>query len=651
MASLNLRESEQNYNKSINVNINGTTNMMSIAKELNIPFILISSGAVFSSSDSNVSFDENSIPCPGSTYGETKRAAEKIAMLYDKTIVIRTGWLFGGLQTNHYKFVETVINNLHTNTNIYAANDFFGSPTYVIDMIDKIKELIINHEYGIHHIVNDGAASGYEIACEISVILKIKHPPINSVKSIDVPNSGPDRSKSEILISTHKNNRMRTWQSALNEYVNKYIFEYVNQYILTLNSKVIQSNQTQTKKFWTNRQSCRLCNSNDLYVFYKFKPTALANQFLASPKRQEKLPLDLCICTRCSHIQLMQIVEPSMLYSNYLYISSISPVMVNHLKTSADEFIESQQLSKTDNILEIGSNDGTVVQHLLERGFVNITGIDPAKNIHARHNLPIICDFFSLENIKLFNNKKFRMIFGFHCCAHIENIQDIFKCVFELLEDDGVFIMEVGYFYEILKNSSFDVVYHEHIDYHTCKALDTFATRNGLKLYNVKETNIQGGSIQFFLSKNSGINVNASVESTLAKEEHIQLHNINNLNKFQAKVECSVKDIKLVLSSLVGAGNKIAGYGASAKSTTFLHQILSKSDYLEYIIDDNIHKHNLYSPGFHIPIKPLSALDSEHVDYILILSCNFAHQFIEKLESYRARGLRIIMPFPEFKII
>ena len=643
LASLNLRESEKNNNKSINVNINGTTNMMSIAKELNIPFVMMSSGAVFSSSDNNVSFDEKSIPCPGSTYGETKRASEKIALLYDKSIIIRTGWLFGGHQKKHYKFVETVINNLYTNTPIYAANDFFGSPTYVIDMIDKIKELIINCEYGIHHIVNDGAASGYEIACEISDILNIKHTPINSVKSSDVPNSGPDRSKSEILVSINKNNQIRTWQSALNEYVNRYI--------LTLNANIIQSNQIQNKKFWNNRQSCRLCNSNDLYVFYKFKPTALANQFLASPKRQEKLPLDLCICIRCSHIQLIQIVEPSELYSKYLYISSISPVMVNHLKTSADEFIESRQLSKTDNILEIGSNDGTVVQHLLDRGFVNIIGIDPAENIHARHNLPIICDFFSLDNIKLFNNKKFKMIFGFHCCAHIENIQEIFKCVYELLDDDGVFIIEVGYFYEILKNSSFDVVYHEHIDYHTCKALDTFATHNGLKLYNVKETNIQGGSIQFFLSKNIGIKVNSSVEFVLAKEEQIQLHNINNLNNFQVKVERSIKDIKLVLSSLVSAGNKIAGYGASAKSTTFLHQILSKSDYLEYIIDDNIHKHNLYSPGFHIPIKPLSALDSEHIDYIIILSCNFAHQFIEKLASHRARGLRIIIPFPEFKIL
>ena len=641
LASINLRDSEQNCNKSIDVNINGTTNMLSVAKELNIPFILLSSGAVFSSENSNICFDEKYNPCPGCTYGETKHASEKIALLYEKTIIIRTGWLFGGHQKKHYKFVESVINNLHTNTKVYAANDFFGSPTYVMDMIHKMKDIILNHMYGIHHIVNEGAACGYDIACEIANILNIDNSLIVSVKSTDVPNSGPNRSKSEVLTTTNNDNTMRFWKLALNEYVHKYI--------TTLNHH--QPTQKPMEKYWKNRKSCRLCNSDDLYVFYHFKPSALANQFLSVPHQQDKVPLDLCICTRCSHIQLIQIVEPTELYSKYLYVSSISPVMVNHLHASADYFTESLHLSKTDNILEIGANDGTIVKHLLSNGFVNTIGIDPATNIHARHNLPIICDFFSLNNIHLFHNKTFKLIFGFHCCAHIESIQDVFKCVYELLDHDGVFIIEVGYFYEVLKTLAFDVVYHEHIDYHTCKAINTFAAQNKLKLYHVKETAIQGGSIQFFFSKDTSIMVNQSVEEQFIKEEQCKLHNIDNLNNFKIRVEQSIKDIKLIIASLAGAGNKIAGYGASAKSTTFLHQILTTSDCLKYIIDDNIYKQNMYSPGFHIPIKPLNILDFEHIDYIIILSCNFAYQLVEKLEPYRKKGLRIIIPFPEIKII
>ena len=638
---IHLRDSEENCNKSIDININGTTNMLSVAKELNIPFILVSTGAVFSSEKSNISFDEKYIPCPNCIYGETKYASEKIALLYDKTIIIRTGWLFGGHQKKHYKFVETIINNLYTNTKTYAANDFFGSPTYVIDMIDKMKDIILNNRYGIHHVVNDGAACGYDIAYEITQILNIDNSLIVSVKSTDVPNSGPNRSKSEVLISMNKDNTMRFWKLALNEYVNKYLTSMI----------INQPKKIHIEKYWKNRESCRLCNSNDLYTFYNFKPSSLANQFLSSPQQQDKVPLDLSICIRCSHIQLIQIVDPTELYSKYLYVSSISPVMVNHLQTSADYFTESLKLSKTDNILEIGANDGTIIKHLLANGFVNTIGIDPATNIHARHNLPIICDFFSLNNIHLFNNKTFKLIFGFHCCAHIENIQDVFKCVYELLDDDGAFIIEVGYFCEVLKTLSFDVVYHEHIDYHTCKAIDRFASQNNLKLYHVKETSIQGGSIQFFFSKDTNIIVDKSIGEQFMKEEQCKLHDIDNLNHFNIRVEQSIKDIRLIIASLAGEGNKIAGYGASAKSTTFLHQILTTSDCLQYIIDDNIYKQNMYSPGFHFPIKPLSILDFEHIDYIIILSCNFAYQLVEKLEPYRKKGLRIIIPFPEIKII
>jgi len=649
LASLNLRDSEEKCKKAINININGTTNMVSIAKELNIPFILISTGAIFSSENNNDSFNENCLPDPGSIYGETKNASEKIALLYNKTIIIRTGWLFGGHQKKHYKFVESVINNLYTNTKIYAANDFFGSPTYVIDMINKMKDIILNNRYGIHHIVNEGFASGFEIACEIANILKIDNSLITSVKSTDVPNSGPDRSKSEILISVNKDNNMRHWKIALNEYINKYI-NNTNMQNLNLNLNP-NLKQLQIDKCWENRKSCRLCNSNNLYIFYKFKPTALANHFIYSPEKQEKIPLDLSICMKCSHIQLIQIVNPAKLFLKYLYLSSISPTMVKHLQTSVDYFIENLKLVKTDNILEIGSNDGTVIKHLLINGFSNTIGIDPATNIHELHELPIICDFFSSNNIKLFNNKTFKLIFGFHCCAHIENIQDVFKTVYELLESDGVFIIEVGYFYEILKNLTFDVVYHEHIDYHTCKAINSFALHNNLKLYHVKETDIQGGSIQFFFSKNMNININKSVEKLLIKEEACQIHNIDILNNFYIKTEQSIKDIKLIINSLFEAGNKIAGYGASAKSTTFLHQILKTSECLSYIIDDNVYKQNMYSPGFHIPIKPLTILNLEHIDYIIILSCNFSYQLVEKLEKYRKNGLRIIIPFPEIKII
>ena len=171
LVATNLRESEENIQKAINTNINGTINMLHYAKTLNVPFILLSTGAIFSSKNMNVSFDENYVPCPNSNYGITKLTSEKIALLYEKSIVIRTGWLFGGNQKNHYKFVENVINHLNSNVNIKASTDFIGSPTYVKDLIYGLKQKIINLDYGLHHIVNLGGATGYDIALEIATIL------------------------------------------------------------------------------------------------------------------------------------------------------------------------------------------------------------------------------------------------------------------------------------------------------------------------------------------------------------------------------------------------------------------------------------------------------------------------------------------------
>jgi dTDP-4-dehydrorhamnose reductase len=645
LAAINLRESEENHTKSIDVNINGTIHMLAIAKNMDIPFILVSTGAVFSHKTNYFKFNENTETNPNCMYGITKSSSEKIALLYNKTILIRTGWLFGGNQKSHYKFVEHCINNLYMNSEIKASNDFYGSPTYVIDLIEQMKNIIINLNYGIHHIVNDEIANGYDIAIEIANILNKEHSLITSTNCQSIPNSGPYRSNTEILETIYPENKLRSWKIALNEYIISYLYKK--------NNIVIQNTKPILNKYWSNREKCRLCNNYNLHTFFNLEPTPPANHFITTPIIQDKIPLDICICNDCKHIQLIQIVDPIYQYSDYFYVSSVSNTMINHLKNNVIFFTEFLNLSKNDNILEIGANDGVCVKHLLENGFNNIIGIDPAANINKRHNLPIICDFFGSNIMTYFKEKynNFQLIYGFHCCAHIENINDVFKTVYELLDNNGTFIIEVGYFYEIFKNNSFDTIYHEHIDYHTCKAIQTFSINNNLLLFKVRENGIQGGSIQFFFSKNTKLIVDKSVYETLEKEDSIGLHNFKLLNQFKIKILRCKNDINYILNSLVMIGKKIAGCGASAKSTTFLHQFQLSNKLIECIFDDNIYKQNLYSPGLHIPIKSFEILHIEKFDYIIILSWNFVNEFIEKLEPYRMNGLRIIIPFPEIRII
>lgn len=653
LASVNLRDSEKNIYKAMDVNINGTTNMLEVAKKLDIPFVLFSTGAVFSSKNENEKFSESSCCCPNSIYGYTKYSSEKIALLYEKTIIIRTGWLFGGNQKNHYKFVEHTIHNLFMNAEIKASNDFYGSPTYVLDILNKTEDIMEKGLFGIHHIVNGGIANGYEIALEIAKILNKDKNLVIPVCAENVPNSGPNRSNTEILETNHAYNNMRHWKESMLEYCNQYLKKKVS-YSSTETNSQIKHFVLSGDENWHFRKTCRLCNSYNLKAFYNLIPTPPANHFVDKRREQNSIPLDVAVCSDCNHIQLIQIVDPSFLYSNYLYVSSTSNTMTNHLQKSVINFTKDLMVTQDDFILEIGANDGTCIKHLLENGYKNVVGVDPAENIKQRNSLPIICDFFGSQMIETLKReyRPFKLIYAFHCCAHIEDIQNVFKTVYEILEDEGTFIIEVGYFYEVFKNHCFDTIYHEHIDYHTVNAMNMFCKNNRFSLYDVKTNDIQGGSIQFFICKNTANKkITPYVDDAIIKEKNMGLCNYRILSDWKIKIINNGNDLNYILNSFKNHGKIIVGYGASAKSTTFLHQYKISKKLIDYIIDDNIYKQNLFSPGLNIPIKSFSELASNNIDYILILSWNFTDEILERINSYKKNNkLRVIVPFPEIKI-
>ena len=404
---------------------------------------------------------------------------------------------------------------------------------------------------------------------------------------------------------------------------------------------------------WSNREKCRLCDSIQLHIFFKLEPTPQANHFVKSPTIQQLIPLDICICKNCNHIQLMQVVNKSFQYSEYLYITSASKTMVSHITSNINYFLTKFDIKKDDYILEIGANDGTGINFLISNGYYNSIGIDPAKNIKDTHDLPIICDFFGSNclNNNLLEKNKYKLIFAFHCCAHIENIQDIFYTIYNLLTDDGIFIMEVGYFYEVYKNHLFDTIYHEHIDYHTCTAIQQFCYKYNMILIDVKTNKIQSGSIQFYISKNLNTVIINNIFNLINNENNMQLFNINNLLNWKEKIIQNSIDLNIILNNLINSNKIIFGYGASAKSTTFIHQFKLSNNIIKYIIDDSHLKQNLYTPNTNIPIVSIDILDYEKCDYIIILSWNFIDDILLKIDKYRKCGLQVIVPFPDINII
>ena len=232
-----------------------------------------------------------------------------------------------------------------------------------------------------------------------------------------------------------------------------------------------------------------------------------ANAFVQMEQllRTEKVfPLEVNFCKGCAHLQLGHVVSPEVLFRNYVYVSGTSPVMVQHLKEYAEEAADLVNLQKDDFVFEFGSNDGTLLRHFHNLGFKNVLGMDPAENIAraaTSAGLVTIPDFFNLESSKNVRLKygSARLICANHCCAHIDDLHGIVQGVKELLDKDGLWIFEVGYLYNVVKDSLFDTIYHEHLDFHSVEPIRRFCLVNGLKLLKATANSIQGGSLRCFV--------------------------------------------------------------------------------------------------------------------------------------------------------
>ena len=294
---------------------------------------------------------------------------------------------------------------------------------------------------------------------------------------------------------------------------------------------------TPTVRFTTESPALLLRNSpslTSLTILLSFQPPA--NAFV--PKEQivgneEHYPLEMNFCTHCAHLQLSCVIAPEVLFRNYVYVSGTSPVMVQHLKDYAREAVEIVGLEKHDMVFEFGSNDGTLLQQFKDNGFVNVLGMDPARNIAeiaSARGLQTIPDFFNPESAQKVRklHGQARLICANHCCAHIDDLIGVVHGVKELLASDGIWIFEVGYLLKVLKDSLFDTIYHEHLDFHSLKPIQQFCETQDLRLLHASSNCIQGDSLRCFVGwKNSSPTVpggTASISALIEEEAALGLH-------------------------------------------------------------------------------------------------------------------------------
>lgn len=402
------------------------------------------------------------------------------------------------------------------------------------------------------------------------------------------------------------------------------------------------------------KESCRLCYSKNLEMVLELPSTPPANEFLAVPRAQEVYPLKVNLCRDCGHAQLSHVVNPEILFDDYLYVSGTSPVFKAHFEAYAINLKQRFLFDSTDFVCEIGSNDGTLLKNFKE---FRVLGVEPAKAIAARANqegIPTLNSYFTLELSQEIAQKhgKARLIIANNVMAHIDELSEVMKAIKTLLADDGIFVMEVQYLGDLIGGGLFDMIYFEHLDYHAVAPLISFFDRLQLKLFDVEKVGTHGGSIRCFVChQNDSEKISSqALKNILLDESARNLNSSTSWNHLKNLINSSKKELMEIVAELKYDGKRIIAYGAPAKLTTLFYTFGLTKEFIEYVVDDSPLKIGRYTPGEHIPIHDSKIMyeDRNKPEFIIIAAWNFADSIINM--HSKLQGVTWITPLPKLSI-
>jgi len=329
---------------------------------------------------------------------------------------------------------------------------------------------------------------------------------------------------------------------------------------------------------------------------------------------------------------------------------------VSHFNNFADAVVIDFNLKSDDLVVDIGSNDGTLLSAFQKKG-IKVLGVDPAENIVKVANkagIPTKCAFFNELEAEMLRREygEAKVISGTNVIAHIDNLHDLVLGVKQLLSDDGVFIMEAPYLSDLIERNEFDTIYHEHLSYFSVRPLVKLFEMYGLKIIDIQKQKIHGGSIRVFATKKeSTLNVHPRVQKFVIEEQAKGLCETQTYDEFTVRVKRLKSDLLKFLKSLRKEDKSVAAYGAAAKGNVLLNYYKLGTEEIDFIVDSISYKQGKFTPGTHIPIFPESQLLKKMPDYTLILAWNFAEEIIEKNKKYQDAGGRFIIPVPYLKVI
>ena len=394
-------------------------------------------------------------------------------------------------------------------------------------------------------------------------------------------------------------------------------------------------------------------------MFLSLGPTPLANSFLRSPNEfadEQSYCLDVYVCENCSLVQLMNVINPEILFRHYIYVTGTSETIAAHNVQYARTLVELLSLGPNDLVIEIASNDGSLLKCFQREG-VNTLGVEPATNIAeaARASgISTVNEFFNLATARRLKEScaPARAVIGNNVLAHVDEPRDFLLGCKELLAPGGRVVIEVPYLRHLFERLEYDTIYHEHLCYFSVTALVRLCDSVGLVIDRVDHVPVHGGSIRIYAGAVEELRERSQpMRDLMDEEKQAGLTDFAHFQKFGMAVQESRNALRNLLENLKKENKQIAGYGAPAKGNTLLNYCGIDTDLVPYTVDKNPMKVGLYTPGMHIPVLPVSTLVERRPDYVLLLSWNFADEIMKQQAEYRALGGQFIVPVPIAKVV
>ena len=410
--------------------------------------------------------------------------------------------------------------------------------------------------------------------------------------------------------------------------------------------------------FAVERRTCRLCGAEDLKLVLQLAQTPVGDFFVPADRLdevQETVPLDFLLCGTCGHVQLRNVVDPEAVYGEYTYVSSISLELPDHFRKYADGVIKRVRPEAGALVVELGSNEGALLNFFKKRGF-RVLGIDPARAIAQKATeagIETLPTFFTAELARKIRKDygSATVVIANNVLANIDDLSNVAEGVRELLAPEGIFVLETSYLFDVVQKALIDTIFHEHLSYFAVKPLVSFFKRHGLDLIDAQRVSTKGGSLRCTVQLAGGPCMTLeSVAEMIAIEEKAGINTPEAFSRLTAKLESVKNELLNLLNDLKAQGKTIAAYGAAVGLTTMVYYF-DLGKILSFIVDDNEIKQGSFSPGYHIPVYSSQALYEKKPDYVLILAWRYAAQITKKHQKFQNQGGCFVLPLPKVEIV